>query len=181
MRILCVCVLAISLGAASAHATVLVPADLGELSHDAIAIARGRVAAVDGQWTEDHRTIETIVSIQVDEYLKGSLGSVVQFRVPGGLLGRYRSIFVGAPEFAVDQQVVVFLGARGPSVPYLLGLSQGVFRVVPGAGGAGWMITPSALLPVATTTRVVRGDMARRPMALADFEQHVRALAGGAK
>ena len=80
MRILCVCVLAIGLGAASAHATVLVPADLGELSHDAIAIARGRVAAVDGQWTEDHRTIETIVSLQVDEYLKGSLGAVVRFR-----------------------------------------------------------------------------------------------------
>lgn len=181
MRILCMCVLAACVGVASARATVLVPIDLGELSHEAIAIARGRVAAVDGQWTEDHRTIETVVSLQVDEYLKGSLGPVVQFRVPGGLLGRYRSIFIGAPEFTVDQQVVVFLGARGPSVPFVLGLSQGVFRVAPNAGGSGWIVTPPALMPATATSLVVRGDAARRPMALADFEQQVRALAGGSK
>src|SRR6185312_2620643 len=126
MRILCACTMAACLGAASAQATVLVPVELGELSRDAMAIARGRVVAVEGQWTPDHRTIDTIVSLDVEEYLKGSLGAVVRFRVPGGLLGRYRSVFVGAPEFAVDQQVVVFLGAHGPTVPYILGLSQGV-------------------------------------------------------
>jgi hypothetical protein len=181
MRMVCACVLAACIGVTSARATTLVPADLGELSREAIAIARGRVAAVEGQWTDDHRTIETVVSLQVDEYLKGSLGAVVQFRVPGGLLGRYRSIFVGAPEFAVDQQVVVFLGAHGPSVPHVLGLSQGVFRIVPDAGGAGWLVTPPAMMPVATPTRVVRGGLARHTIALAEFEQRVRALAGGQK
>ena len=113
-----------------ARATVLIPADLGELSRDALAIARGRVAALDAQWTEDRGTIETIVTLEVESYLKGALGSTLRFRVPGGELGRFRSIVVGAPEFAVDQRVVVFLGARGPSVPHVLGLSQGVFRVV---------------------------------------------------
>ncbi len=97
-------------------------------------------------------------------------------------MGRYRSIFVGAPSFAIDQRVVVFLGARGPSVPYVLGLSQGVYRIVPASGGAGWMVTPPALLPTAgLSVPVVRGDVSRRPLALADFEQRVRALAGGAK
>jgi hypothetical protein len=117
----------------------------------------------------------------VDEYLKGSLGDVVQFRVPGGLLGRYRSIFVGAPAFAVDQQVVVFLGAQGPSVPHVLGLSQGVFRVVSNPSGTGWLVTPPAMMPVVALTPVVRGASTRQPIALADFEQRVRALAGGAK
>src|SRR3954447_5333300 len=98
-----------------ASATVLIPADLGELSRDALAIARGRVAALDSQWTEDHATIETIVTLEVEGYLKGSLGSTLRFRVPGGELGRFRSITVGAPEFVVDQHVVVFLGANGPS------------------------------------------------------------------
>ena len=181
MRVVCACIMAICLGGSSAQATTLVPADLGELSRDAVAIARGRVTAVVGQWTADHRTIETMVSLQVDEYLKGSFGPALSFRVPGGRLGRYRSVFVGAPEFAVDQQVVVFLGARGPSVPFVLGLSQGVFRVTPTAGGSGWTVTPPALMPAASTTRLVRGDVARRAMALADFEQHVRALIGGAK
>jgi hypothetical protein len=181
MRIICLSVLAAVLTVMPARATVLVPADLGELTREARAIARGRVVAVDPQWTVDHRTIETIVSLEVDVYLKGSLGAVVQFRVPGGSLGRFRSILIGAPEFAVDQRVVVFLGARGPSVPYVIGLNQGVFRVVPADGGSGWLVTPPPMMPVAAPARVVRGDPARRPVPLADFEQRVRALAEGAK
>lgn len=66
-----------------ARATVLIPADLGELSRDAMAIARGRVAALDAQWTEDRGTIETIVTLEVESYLKGSLGSTLR----SGFLG----------------------------------------------------------------------------------------------
>src|SRR5438046_2022074 len=94
-----------------ARATVIVPADLGELAQDARAIARGRVAAAEARWSDDHRSIETIVTLDVDIYLKGSLGSTLLFRVPGGELGRFRSITVGAPQFAVDDRVIVFLGA----------------------------------------------------------------------
>jgi len=165
--------------ASPAGATVIVPADLGELSRDAIAIARGRVAAVDARWTDDRGTIETIVTLEVERYLKGSFGPELRFRVPGGELGRFKSIVVGAPEFAVDQRVVVFLGARGPTVPFIVGFNQGVFRVV--ASDAGWVVTPPANLPSAAGVRVVRGDPARRPLPLADFEERVRTLAGGAR
>ena len=168
--------------AVPARATVLIPAVLGELSRDALAIARGRVAALDPQWTEDRGTIETIVTLEVESYLKGSLGSTLRFRVPGGELGRFRSIVVGAPEFAVDQRVVVFLGARGPSVPYVLGMNQGVFRVSRAADNSGWLVTSPVLLPATGgAIRVVRGDPSRRALALGDFEQTVRTLAGGAK
>jgi len=169
--------------AAPAHATVLIGADLGELAHDAVAIARGRVVAVDAQWTPDRRTIETLVTLEVDTYLKGALGGTVQFLVPGGSLGRYRSIVVGAPQFAVDDRVVVFLGARGPSVPYVVGFSQGVFHVVRSGDGSTWLVTPPPILPSATAgpVTIVRGDPQRRPLPLNDFEQRVRALAGGAR
>jgi len=168
--------------AAPARATVLIGVDLGELARDAQAIARGRVVAVDAQWTPDRRTIETLVTLEVESYLKGALGGTVQFRVPGGSLGRFRSIVVGAPEFAVDDRVVVFLGARGPSVPYVLGFSQGVFRVVRSGDGSTWLVTPPAILPsVAGTVAIVRGDPSRRPLPLTDFEQRVRALAGSAR
>lgn len=181
MRILSLAVLAAVLGALPARATVLIPTDLGELTRDARAIARGRIVALEPQWTADHRTIETIVSLEVDAYLKGSFGSILRFRVPGGVLGRFRSIVVGAPEFAIDQRIVVFLGTRGPSVPYVIGLSQGVFRVVPADGGSGWLVTPPAMLAVVAPARVVRGDPARRPLPLADFEQRVRNLVAGVK
>src|ERR1700704_4581761 len=149
-----------------ALATVLIPADLGELSRDALAIARGRVAALDAQWTGDRGTIETIVTLEVESYLKGSLGSTLRFRVPGGELGRFRSVVVGAPAFAVDQRVVVFLGARGPSVPHLLGMSQGVFHLSRAADNSGWLVTSPVMMPAAGgAVRVVRGDPSRRALA----------------
>lgn len=150
--------------ASRADATVLIGADLGELARDARAIVRGRVVAIDAQWTPDHRTIETLVTLEVESYLKGALGETVQLRVPGGTFGRFRSVVVGAPQFEIGERVVVFLGARGPSVAYVLGFNQGVFRVVESGAGSS-----------------VRGDSSRRPLPLNDFEQHVRALVGGAK
>src|ERR1700730_16282808 len=144
-----------------ARGTVVVPADLGDLSREARAIVRGRVMALD-----------------VEGYLKGALGQTLQFRVPGGELGRFRSITVGAPEFGIDERIIVFLGASGPSIPYVLGLNQGVFRMARTADG--WVVTPPPVLPSAAgSVRVVRGDASRRTLALAVFEQRVRALAAG--
>jgi hypothetical protein len=165
--------------AAGVRATVLIPADLGELASDARAIARGRVVAVDARWTDDRRTIETIVTLEVESYLKGELGSEVRFSVPGGTFGRYRNIVVGAPQFAIGQRAIVFLGARGPSVPYLVGFSQGVFRIVAGADGAP-IVMPPAVMP-SVSGPIQRGSAARRPAPLAVFERDVRALVAGGR
>ena len=159
-----------------ARATVVVPVELSELSRDAVAIARGRVVAVDAQWTDGRRGIETIVSLETEAYLKGSLGDVVQFRVPGGSFGRFRNIVVGAPQFTVGQRVIVFLGSRGPTIPYVLGMSQGVFRLVQSQGD--WMVTPPPIVATADGP-VVRGTL--RPSPLGEFERQVRALAGTAR
>lgn len=171
----------IVLSCAGAQATILVPASVDELTRDAGAIVRGRVVAVDARFTPDRRAIETLVTVDAEETLKGSLGPSVQFLVPGGTLGRYRSVLVGAPGFSPGQRVVVFLGWTGPSYPYLLGLSQGVVRVEPG-GGAGWVVSPSSIAPPAPGAAPAAGsDPVRRPMPLTDFERHVRAVAAEAR
>jgi hypothetical protein len=170
------------LAGAAARATVVVPADVGELARDARAIASGRIAAVEGRWTEDRRTIETLVTLEVERYLKGDLGAVVQFHVPGGDLGRYRSVVVGAPEFNVDERVVVFLGANGPVIPHIVGFNQGVFRVVRAPDNSGWVVRSTVPFPSASgTTPIVRGDANRQPIRLTDFEARVRTLASGGK
>jgi hypothetical protein len=172
---LCAMVLAV----ASAGGTVLVSADLGTLAREARAIVRGRVIAVTPRPTEDRHGIETLVTMQVDARIKGSLGEVVTFRVPGGRVGRYRSLVIGAPDFSPDEQVVVFLGYQGPSLPYILGLSQGVYRVI--LAGGEWMVTPPAIVDGGRPQRIVRGDPGRRPWMLGAFEREVRALSEGSR
>ena len=158
-----------------AEGTVLVSADLSELARDARAIARGRVVAVEARWTEGRRTIETLVTLETESYLKGGLGETVQFRVPGGVLGRFRNVVVGAPHFTAGERIIVFLGARGPSVPFILGLNQGLYRLATTA--AGDIVTPPPLVP--GTTPAARGSQRLRPATLAQFEADVRRLARG--
>ena len=175
MRNTVLTVIVLSLCAAHVRATVLVPTDLGELAREAQVIARGEVVAVESRWTDDRRTIETIVTVVPESYLKGQLGQTLQFRVPGGTLGRFRNVVIGAPRFATGQRVIVFLGTAGPQVPHVLGLNQGVYRVGVSPAGDAW-VSPPPVMP-GVTGAIVRGAASRVPSPLADFERDVRAMA----
>jgi hypothetical protein len=169
------------LGGSGVHATTVLPVELADLARAAQVIARGRIAAVETRWIDDRRAIETLVTLDPETYLKGSPASTLRFRVPGGQIGRYRRVVVGAPQFAPGQRVIVFLGARSPAIPYVIGLNQGVFRLLPAAGG-GFDVTPPPIVGApGRRASVVRGSAARRPMPLGLFEREVRALAGAAR
>lgn len=171
--------LGFSLQAGRGNATVLAPADLVDLTHDSGAIIRGRIATVNSRWTEDRRAVETLVTVDVESSLKGPFDKTAQFLVPGGTLGRYRSVVVGAPQFEVGQRVIVFLAWQGPRYPHLVGFSQGVFRVVNAASETGSVVVPAPIVrPSAGGTTIVRGDPARQAPSLVAFEQRLRALVG---
>jgi hypothetical protein len=168
-------VLVFVLAAVPASATVYLPADFTEMVTTSSFIVHGRVVDVRSEPTNDRRSIATFVTLDVAEPLKGQPGGSVTFRVPGGTVGRYRRVIVGAPEFDRGDEVVVFLTSRGPSIPYPFGLSQGVYRVSRTSGRA--VVTP----PLITSTgagpeRIVRGDPARRPRALEEFTREVRTV-----
>lgn len=159
--------------ASPAGATVLLPAEFREMVSGSKAIVHGRVVDVRSQASADRRAIATYVTMAVDTHLKGAFGREVTFRVPGGEAGRYRRIIVGAPRFERGDEVVLFLTSRGPSIPYVFGLSQGVYRVSR-AGGPPMVTAPAVTARGAE--RVVRGDPARRPLALDAFAREVRAI-----
>lgn len=168
--------------ASGASATVLLPGDLAELSKSAGAIVRGRIVSTRAEWTDGRRRIETIVTLAVDETYKGDLSGQVSFAVPGGVMGRYRSVTIGAPRFSSGDEVVLFLGVRPPSMPYVLGLGQGVFRIQRDARTGGTTVTPPALLADSTeTVAVTRGDPSRKPSSLADFSVTLRAAVAGVR
>lgn len=165
------------IAARPSFATVVLPADLAELVAGARAIACGRIAEIRAEWADGRRRIDTFVTIEVATYFKGDLGRLVTFRVPGGELGRYQSLVVGAPRFEEGDEVVLFLSAHGPSVPYVLGLGQGVYRVLTDPQSGQPIVTPPPLLSAGERPqRILRGDHARRPMPLDEFEATVRTI-----
>ena len=174
LALLLACGLALAGG--TSHATVLVPADFGQLAREAAAVVRGRVVEAQPTWVEGRRRVETIVVLQVLETYKGSWGSRVTLQLPGGRLGRYRSVLLGAPRLDVGDEVVLFLGARPPALPFVLGLSQGLFRVQrDAASGDARVITPVIANADAATAPVQRGDPARRSLTLPEFATQLKA------
>ena len=168
-----ICALACSV-ATPVQATVTLPVDLNTLVAEAWAIAQGRIVDLRSRPSGDGARVETLVTMQVRSYLKGDLGDEVTFVVAGGTVGRYKSVLVGAPQFTRGEEVVLFLGARPPSFPYVLRLGQGVFPVkVDERTGERTIARRIPLGP--GSPPVVRGAASNRPMSLASFTALVHA------
>lgn len=155
--------------AADVHATVIVPAEFTEMVAGSQTIVHGVVTGVEARLVGSRRTIESVVTVDVIDSLKGDRVGTTSFRIPGGQVGRYRRVMVGAPQFAEGEEVVLFLSGRAPAMPMPFGLSQGVYRVTRTTG-------PAVVTPLVVEGRVVRGDPARRPIAIDAFAAAVRAI-----
>jgi hypothetical protein len=176
LRALCTLGALCTLFALRVSGTVLVPIEFRELVSAAPVIVHGRVVDVRSAFVDGRRSVETFVTVEALDYMKGDLGTHVTFRVPGGQIGRYRTIFVGAPEFQPGNEVVLFLKAERASLPHIIGLSQGAFRVVADARTGRRVVTTPVLMgkPGGDPQRVVRGDPARKPLAIESFRDGVR-------
>lgn len=162
------------------RATVLLPAEFREIVNGADIIAYGRVVETSVEQGDDRKRVETVVTFQVGTYLKGGPGDTLVFKVPGGTVGRYRNVLVGAPQFAVGDEAVLFLNSRGRETPSVFGLNQGVFRVALDAATRRRMVTPPLLARGEAPEPVIRGAAARRPLPLETFGAQVRAVLDGA-
>ncbi len=158
-----------------AGATVLLPGDLTDIARGAAVIVRGTVVGVQAGWVDGRRRVATVVTLDVAETFKGGMAGRVSFQVPGGVVGRYRSVTIGAPTFSPGEEVVVCLGAQPPALPYVLGLSQGVFRVRRDAAtGQRFVASPVLLADSESAVTVRRGDPARRQLSLDQFATAIR-------
>jgi len=170
--------IACGMTARSASATVLLPADFTTVVAESVTIVHGRVVDVSSGLIGPRRTIESLVTVQVIESLKGAstADTTVTFRIPNGQVGRYRRVLIGAPEFARGEEVVVFLQGQTPAIPTLYGLSQGVYRVVRDARAAPVVIPAPVSAQGTGVERVVRGDPVRRPMPIDAFVRRVHTI-----
>jgi hypothetical protein len=172
------------LAAVSIHATVLLPAEFREIVGQSQIIVYGRVLEAVAELSADRKRIDTIVTFEAATYLKGGSGETLTFRVPGGQVGRYRSITVGAPMFESGDEAVLFLNQKD-GLPFVFGLNQGVFRVRRDTRTQQRIVLPPLMARGESPETVVRGARSRRAMSLEDFGAQVRAviaeLAGAAR
>lgn len=170
------------LATAAARATVLIPVEFREVVTSSQIIVYGRVADTHAEWTADRREIETIVTFEVGTYLKGGPAGTVTFRVPGGQIGRYKNVMIGAPEFRAGEEAVLFLTANGPSIARVFGLNQGVFRVrIDPQTGRRIVVRPPLLARGDAAERVTRGAPERKSLDLDAFAAEVRSVMGAAR
>src|SRR6187455_1781785 len=88
-----------------ADATTLLPADFAQMVSESQVIVHARVIDVEGELVGSRRTIESRVTVQVLSPIKGRPGPGLVFKVPGGRVGRYRRVFVGAPTFNSGDEI----------------------------------------------------------------------------
>jgi len=162
---------------AALRATVLVPAEFREVVTGSDIIAYGRVTETTAEWSDDRKHVDTLVTFQVGTYLKGGPGDTLVFKVPGGTIGRFRNVLVGAPQFTAGDEAVLFLNSRGRDLPAIFGLNQGLFRVTVDADSRR-MVTPPLLARSDVPEVVVRGAASRRMLPLETFGAQVLSVLG---
>lgn len=163
------------------RATTVVAIEFRELVTTTPVIVQGRVTDVRSAPVDGRRSVDTFITVAVDEYLKGDLGRFVTFKVAGGELGRYRTIVIGAPEFRVGEEVVLFLKTPSSSVPIIAGFNQGVYRIVADRDTGRRMVTTPIVMgrDGVEAERVVRGAPARKPVPIESFRDTVRDVIAG--
>jgi hypothetical protein len=160
---------------AAAGGTTLAPTDFAALVSESAAIVHGRVVSTRADWADGRGHVETFVTIEVEQYLKGDLGAPIEIRIPGGDLGRYRDVFVGAPRLAVGDDVILCLSVKGGGKPHVLGLTLGVFRVRHD-GGVTLVSPPPAFSRDGESRRIVRGSRSQAPVTIATFAADIADL-----
>jgi hypothetical protein len=169
--------LIVCLAPAALRATVIVPAEFREIVNGAGIIAYGFVTGTAVESSADRKQVDTLVTMQVGTYLKGAAGETLVFKVPGGQVGRFRNVTVGAPVFATGEEAVVFLTVRDGALPVVFGLNQGVFRVRVDGRTLRRMVTPPALMARGDAAElVVRGAADRRALPLEAFGVQVQTV-----
>ena len=104
---------------------------LADMITQSTAIVRAKV--VDSYAAYSGRVIYTHYRLQVSESLKGS-SPVGEVLIPGGVANDFRQTFAGAPQLQPGSEYVLFLWAGKAGLTQVIGLTQGLFVIPPGAG-----------------------------------------------
>ena len=106
---------------------------LDEMIAKSTEIVRGRI--VSSHYEKTGPIVYTVARVAVEERWKGPAAEHVEVAIPGGVHGRMRQTFAGAPKLVPETEYVLFLWTGRSGITQVIGLSQGVFHVTTGENG----------------------------------------------
>ena len=104
---------------------------MNDMIAQSAAIVRGTV--VDSWAALTGSVIYTHYKIQVSESFKGPRQSSVEVVVAGGVVNNLSQSFSGSPTLNKGDQFVLFLWTSRAGLTQIMGLTQGLFAIAPGA------------------------------------------------
>jgi hypothetical protein len=174
VRVLLVAVFAVIISAPASATTAI------RLSNDAMTNAADVIVigtAIDVQTVWEGRTLVTVVTLKVNESLKGAAGSTISIALPGGIDANrafpVAMTYAGAPSIGIGEEVFVFLASDEDvqSGLTVVGFSQGKFSIVTDAGGNQFVSRDLTTLMLEGGAGIVPG--ARSLTSLAEFRAEI--------
>lgn len=123
----------------AAHGLSVQPRSFDELVQLADLVVVGTVRDVRSGFADgglDQNTIFSYVSFAELEVIKGQADTTEYvLRVPGGTVGRFAQDYPGTPVFQIGQRYLVFIRGNHHDFFPVVGINQGVFRILSNARG----------------------------------------------
>ncbi len=138
--------------AGTTPATTIADQSLSSLVSESTHIVRGDVRQIQSRWNADRTLIVTDISLWVGESFKGSAHGQIVITLPGGRIDDLALDVVGAPSFALEEEVLVFLRPGEDDNYVVPSLYQGKFEIAEDEAGETWIhndhYTMDRLLPL---------------------------------
>jgi hypothetical protein len=162
------------IAAGAALASTAVRLDTPALVAAATDVVDGNVVSSTSVWTGDHRRIVTQVVVEVRDTWKGTAAGRITVVQPGGERDGIGQRVSGVALLSSGERVVLFLERTGP-YHRVVGLAQGVYRVVPVEGSTELRAVPAALEGLELVSPPGQTPVARAPLSLSALRSSVQA------
>jgi hypothetical protein len=161
-------------------ATTVVPPTFEQLVGQAEVIFQGSVTDVRSVWEGEgaQRHIETYVTFQVGDTIKGSATSTYTIQMLGGTVGDDTLVVTDAPKFHVGDNDILFVEHNGQQFVPLVGIMHGRFRVQHDDASGRDIVLDNEGEPLRDVTKLGRGPesvSAAAAISVDDFKSAIKA------
>jgi len=159
-------------------ATTVIPPTFEQLVQQAELIFHGTVTDVKSVWEGEggQRHIDTYVTFQVADTVKGNAGSSYTIRMLGGTVGDETMMVTDTPKFSVGDREILFVEHNFDQFVPLVGISHGRFRVQHNQETGRDIVVNSEGEPVRDVTKLGREEesvSAANAISLAEFKSEI--------